>query len=1039
MNRTWFIALWLVLDLYLSSNAQIGHLRFEHLTANQGLSNHVVYDMLQDRQGYLWFATENGLNKYDGYTITTYHKTPGDTTSLAGNSIPKLFEDKDGTLWIGMMGQGLCKFDRRTEKFSCYTPNPLTLNQGSIRAIAEGQDGYLWVSNGRAELRRFDKKTGEYSRLNYATLFASRSANGTSETPVVNALYGDRTGTIWVCSEKGLHRMVSRSTGEGKPPRISFTTYRHRPMEASSLSHDQVWEVLEDHAGMLWVSTDGGLNRFDPKAETFALYRCESSSLTIGTAFNQHFRYLTEDQQGNLWMGTAHEGLFRLDPERKQFLQLLHKPNDPAGLSSNHIWSLLVDRSGILWVSSFGEGVDKANLNQQPFQHYQSLPFQPRSLSYKFVNAILEDRSGTLWVGTGNGLNQMNKQTGEFTHYKPDPTTSKSLPNPNVESMLEDRDGNLWIGNGGELVLFDRQKGEFTSLSNNTLRYPGLNGNTQLFFIYQDRQGLLWLGTHNGVKQFDVKTGKVVHYAYDPQNATGISDAWALSILEDRRGNLWIGTGSVALNRLDRRTGRFTQYRPDRHKPGSITSDGVPSIFQDTKGNLWFGTLGGGLCRFDYDKETFQAFTQADGLADNSVYSIEEDHLGQLWLSTSKGLSRFSFASKTFTNYDANDGIQSNGFRQVHYKGKDGTLYFGGDNGFTAFDPRKLTKNRHVPSVVITQIKLFDKSMPGKGGAGQIDLNYDQNSLSFEFAALDYNNPSKNSYAYQLVGLEKNWVQSGSRRYVSYTNLDPGTYTFRVKGSNNDGVWNETGTAIQVIIYPPWWNTTWFRLLAGVCTTFLIGASIRLYTRARLRRQRSGMKQVLQAQEEERQRLAADLHDDLGATLSVIKGQLQTLHRSVEGLETPIHLMEKAIVDLRHISHHLMPPEFVKIGLAEAIREVIRRAEINSDIHFLFIPFGEERRLDDETELTIYRIAIELINNAIKHAKACQITIQLIFYPQYVSLLIEDDGRGYSIETQNERAGIGLRNIRSRVAYLGSKLIVDSGEGGTTITLEVPY
>jgi ligand-binding sensor domain-containing protein/signal transduction histidine kinase len=1040
MNRTWFIALWLFLGLIVSSKAQTVPLRFEHLTSNQGLSNHIIYDILQDRQGYLWFATENGLNKYDGYSITTYHKTPGDTTSLAGNAVPQLFADIDGDIWVGMMGQGICRFDRRTEKFTCYAPHPLTLNQGTIHTMAQDQAGYIWVSNGRAELRTFNKQTGEYSRINYADRLAFRSASGKIVPPIINTIYGDRKGAIWLCSDKGLYRMTSKSAGKGKSPHVSFKAYRHNPADARSLPHNQVWEAFEDHAGGIWVSTDKGLCRFDPQTQAFTLFLCSlKSTLAIGTALNQHFRYLTEDQQGNLWMGIAHEGMFRLDPKRRQFTQLMHDPVDPFGLSSNHVRSLYIDRSGLLWVGTFGEGIDKANPNQQPFRYYRPVPFQSNSLSYKFVSAILEDRSGTLWVGTGNGLNRMNRQTGEFAHYQADPGNPKGLPFMNVEAMLEDRDGNLWVGSKGELVLFNRKTGEFTCLSKDTLRYPGLSGNTQLFFIYQDKPGLLWLGTHNGVKSFNPKTGKVVHYAYDPQNAKGISDGFAMSMLEDNRGNLWIGTGSVALNRLDRRTGRFTYYRPDRNKPGSITSDGVPSIFQDSKGNLWFGTLGGGLCRFDYSTERFQAFTQADGLADNSVFSIEEDDQGYLWLATSKGLSRFSVADRTFTNYDENDGLQSNGFRQAHCKGKDGMLYFGGDNGFTAFDPRRLTTNRHIPPVVITQVKLFDKAMPGKMQASQIDLNYNENFLSFEFAALDYNNPSKNRYAYQLVGLETDWVKSGARRFVSYTNLDPGTYTFRVKGSNNDGVWNENGAVIQLVIHPPWWRTTWFRLLAVVSLVLLVGASIRFYTRDKLRRQRSNMKRVLQAQEEERQRLAADLHDDLGATLSVIKGQLQTLHQPFDGLDAPIQLMEKAIVDLRHISHHLMPPEFVKLGLTEAIREIVRRAEASSAINFLFISFGQERRLDNETELTIYRIAVELINNAIKHAKARQITVQLIFYPQYVSLLVEDDGRGYSSVAGPEQMGIGLRNIRSRVTYLQAKLIVDSGEGGTTITLEVPY
>ncbi|WP_229368215.1 ligand-binding sensor domain-containing protein [Fibrisoma limi] len=1037
MIRTWWIALWLLLVVAASGKAQPTQLRFEHLTVNQGLSNHLIYAMLQDSYGYLWFATDNGLYKYDGYTLVTYKKIPGDTTSLAGNSLPQLMEDRDGNLWIGMMGQGMCKFDRRTETFTCYPPTPLTLRQGSINSLCEDQEGFIWVTNGQAELRRFDKKTGTYSRINYASLLSEPSAEGKPITPIINTIYRDKTGYIWLCSDRGLYRMQVRTNGQGKPPQVSFTTYRHDSTKPGSLSHDKVWEAYEDRAGTLWVSTENGINRFDRKRETFTIFPYRQPPPQVNKAsINRHFRHFAEDQQGNLWLGCASEGLFRFDTKRMQFDRIRHNPVDRSGLSSDCVLSLLVDRSGLLWVGTYGKGIDIVNLTE-PFQHYEPLPYDTRSLHNEFVQTILEDRSGTVWIGTGFALNRLDQRTGQFVQYRHSPIDPTSLPNWNVEAMLEDREGNLWVASGGELALFDPKAGTFTCLSRQTKRYPGLSGQAAILTLYEDRQGLLWLGTTYGLKSFNPKTGQVVYYA--PQQKNGISDAHATSILEDDRGNLWIGTGSVALNRLDRKTGRFTYYRPDRHKPGSITSDGVPCITQDSKGNLWFGTLGGGLCRFDYRTETFQAFTQANGLADNTIFSITEDNQGNLWLATTKGLSRFSANRTTFSNYDVNDGLQSNGFRHAHCKAKDGTLYFGGNNGFTVFNPRQLTINRHVPPLAITQIKLFDTPLTGKTGTDTIELTYDQNFLSFEFAAMDYTNPAKNQYAYKLDGLEPDWVHSGSRRYVSYTNLASGTYVFRVRGSNNDGVWNDKGVALQVIIHPPWWQTTWFRLLAGLCFVLLAIASVRLYTRARLRRQRTNLKRVLQAQEEERQRLAADLHDDLGATLSVIKGQLQTLHRTHEGLEGPIQLMKKAIIDLRHISHHLMPPEFVRLGLVEAIREIVRRAEAGSDIRFLFISFGQERRLDHETELTIYRIAVELINNAIKHAGATQITIQLIFYPQYVSLLVEDDGRGYAITAQNEQFGIGLRNIRSRVAYLKSKLAVDSGEAGTTITLEVPY
>lgn len=1037
------ITLLSVFLLPLRSSAQSLPLRFEHLTVNQGLSNPIVHAMLQDSHGYLWFATDNGLNKYNGYTITTYQRIPSDTTSLVGNVIYQLMEDKEGYIWLGMGGQGICRFDPRTETFTGYGPTYHTLSEGTIYTMGEDREGYIWVSNWRDELRRFDKKRGTFSTFNYASLLAEKR-DGKFVTPVVTAIYSDRKGTIWVCSERGLHRMNLTSSSPDQPQHVRFTTYHHDPAIAQSLAEGKVWRVHETRSGILWVSTESGLDQFNPKTETFTHYRYGlDPARATNAAVNRSLLYMADDHEGNLWIGTPDQGLFRFDPVRGQFTRLVPNPGDPAGLSSIHIRSMLVDQSGLLWVGTWGEGIDKANPGGQSFAYYRPLPYHPHSLSYKFVSFIVEDRSGTIWVGTGDGLNRMNKQTGEFSHYRHQPNNPASLPRRNAEAMLEDRAGTTWVASGGELTLFNRRTGEFTCLTCNPRQYPGLGDNIQIMTIYQDKQGILWLGTTNGIKCFDIRTGNVIHYAYNPKDTTGISGAYAVALLEDNRGNLWVGTENKGLNRLNRKTGRFTHYRPNRLKSGSISSDGISSIFQDTKGNLWFGTTGGGLCRFDYEKETFQAFTKADGLADNSVFSIDEDNQGHLWLGTYKGLSRFSFETRTFRNYDVNNGLQNNAFRRPHCKGKDGMLYFGGDDGFTVFDPRKLTKNQHIPPVVITQAKLFDLPMPPVGGSSKIDLAYTENYLSFEFAALDYANPSRNQYAYQLMGVDKNWVYSGSRRYVSYTNLYPDTYTFRVKGSNNDGVWNQEGTFITVSIHPPWWQTIWFRLVAGLILILVVLASIRLYTLTKLRHQRNEMKRVLQTQDSERQRIAADLHDDLGGVIATINHQLTqiltatSLTELQEKLQQIRQVASQAGDKVRSVAHNLMPPDFQRLGLVESVQQLI--GSLN-DPRFQCVVSGEPKRLSADVELNAYRILSELIHNVQKHAQAQYVLVQLLFHPDTLSIVVEDNGVGSgSMKNEADQTGIGLKNISSRVNYLNANWHTDTSEQGTTTIIEIPY
>jgi signal transduction histidine kinase/DNA-binding response OmpR family regulator/streptogramin lyase len=548
---------------------------------------------------------------------------------------------------------------------------------------------------------------------------------------------------------------------------------------------------------------------------------------------------IAEDLKGNLWIGTR-EGLYKFDKERKVFTLYQHDPTDSASLTDNNIISLLIDRAGALWLTT-SMGIDKVDPNQKPFGVLRPNPLDPRSLSHRRISAICEDKSGTVWIGTmGGGLNVFDKKTNTFSHFRHDPKNGNSLRSDMVSAILEDSDGNLWIGNGEVLSVFNHKEKNFT---HTYLHHPFLPTNMwpSVFTIYEDRQQVLWLGTNNGMMSLDRKTGRTKHYPYDPDNPEGISDYWALAILEDSKGNLWIGAGSQALNKFERQTGKFFHFKHSSRKPGSIASNTVSSIYEDSKGNLWFGTGEGGLCRFDHATATFINYTEKQGLAGNAIYSIAEDNQGYIWLGTNNGLSRFSSATETFTNYDADDGLQSKLFTSLYtdgacFKGKDGRLYFGGTSGLNAFDPEAIRSNPYVPPVVITQFRLFDKPLPGKSEANEISLDYDQNFFSLEFAALNYTNPGKNQYAYQLEGVNKDWVSAGTNRLASFTNVAPGSYRFKVKGSNNDGLWNNYPTTLAIIIHPPFWRTWWaYTLYALLFVTGLVLARREVVRRERLR------------------------------------------------------------------------------------------------------------------------------------------------------------------------------------------------------------
>ncbi len=852
---SWCTSLLLIVWNSQEIHAQDEKLQFEHLTIEDGLSHNYVMSMIQDRKGYLWFGTSNGLDKYDGYQFTHYKFDPNDTTSLSKNIVITIWEDTKGIIWVGT-NESICKFDPCTEKFTrleMSEANPHAFK--FAQSFAEDKEGNIWIAGSfEGQLRRVSRKTGKFSATNYASILGHGSGNSFSFSLII--IFKDKGGTLWMGSSSGLHRLNLTSQGTGKASKVSFTHYRHNPADPFSISPGGVVGIYEDHKGILWLVTqDGVLNAFDRKSGKFTSHLPNQNKpfvihKLLGTS-------ITEDVAGNLWIGTF-SGLHKLDKERKKFTTYVHDQDDPSSLSNNFVFSALADRSGILWIGT-EDGITKLDPHLKPFRLYRHDPLKANSLSHNKVKAICEDKEGTVWVGTvGGGLNALNKKTGEFTRYRHNPKDAGSLRNDLVTAILEDKGGNLWIGNGEVLSRLDDKKKKFMHYR---LQHPFQKGtrNLPIFTMYEDRQGNFWLGTNNGLIKFDPKSGKTISYPYDPNHPEKISDWVVLCIQEDKEGDLWLGHGSMGLDRFNPKTGKFTKYVQDAQKRESISTNTVSSFYEDSKGNLWIGTDEGGLCQFNYSTETFTTFTEKQGLAGNSVYSILEDDEGNLWLGTNNGLSKFSPAGKKFTNYDATDGLQSNLFtpmvyEAVAFKGKDGTLYFGGNNGFNAFNPAAIRANTYVPPVVITQFRLFDKVISGKQEAKEIELAHDENFLSFEFAALNYTSSHKNQFAYQLEGVDKDWIYSGSRRFASYTDIGPGSYIFRVKGSNNDGVWNEEGASLQVTILPPWWRTWWAYGFYGLC--FLAGVfAVDRIQRRRLiekEREKAREKELAQAREIEK-------------------------------------------------------------------------------------------------------------------------------------------------------------------------------------------
>jgi ligand-binding sensor domain-containing protein/serine phosphatase RsbU (regulator of sigma subunit) len=805
---------------------------FEHISIERGLSQSIVEGIAQDQKGFMWFITEDGINRFDGYNFRIFKHNSNDPGSLSHNELKAICIDHLGSIWVGTFYQGLERFDRETERFTHFRHdpgNPRSLGSDIVRTIVEDRNGELWVGTTGGGLNRLDRTSGEFIHYRH-----DPGDPFTLSNDDVRATAVDATGALWVgTTGGGLNRL---DTASGR-----FTRYLHDLGNPRSLSSDDVRAILQDRRGNLWVGTyGGGLDRLDQESATFTHYRHDPRNpLSLGS---DSVLCITEDSTGTLWVGTDGGGLNRFDEQTGTFIRYLNDPNNRTSLSSNRVYSLFEDQSSVLWIGTYGEGLNKADLKKKNFLHFMSNPNARNSLNIDIVWSFWEDRPGNLWIGTNDGgLNRLDPARNSFISYRHHPANPNSLSHDSVRMVIQDRSGALWLAtNGGGLDRFDPATGRFSHFRHNP-EDPGSLSFDELRTVYEDRSGTIWVGTYGGgLDRLDSGTGRFAHFRHDPANPHSISNNYVRVICEDESGVMWIGTHGGGLNAFDRGTGVFTRYQNDPRNPRSLSNDYVFAIHPDKKGNLWLATYGGGLNKLDRTTGTFTQIRRSDGLPDDAVYGILEDNAGNLWISTNSGLCRYNPASGTFRNYTVEDGLQSNEFNGgAYYKSSKGEMFFGGVRGFNAFMPDQIRDNPFVPPVVITDFRLFNKVVPIGNYEGQrgilaksitfspsIVLSHRDQIISFEFSALHYASPVKNQYAYRMEGLSDDWIELGTRRFVMFTTLPSGKYVFRVRGSNSDGVWNQEGTSLAITVRPPWWSTRWafglYALLTGCVFTAIL-------------------------------------------------------------------------------------------------------------------------------------------------------------------------------------------------------------------------
>jgi signal transduction histidine kinase/CheY-like chemotaxis protein/ligand-binding sensor domain-containing protein len=770
----------------------------------------------------MWFGTQEGLNRYDGYQVVDYLHQPGDLYSLSDNRVRSLFEDQQGVLWIGTES-GLNKYDWKKDRFTGYQhkPNdPNSLSNNDVRAIYEDKAGVLWIGTRYGGLNRFNRQNQKFVRYqNNAHDPTSLSDN------YVTSIYEDRNRVLWIGTRGGLNKYDRHKD--------RFIRYQYNPNDPYSLSGDSVSAVYEDKSGRLWIGTENsGLNRFDGLKEQFIHYRKSPenpNSLTSDSIYS-----IFEDRAGMLWIGT-NGGLNRLLDEKKgNFLHYQSYLDDPDSLSNNWIRSIYQDAQGLIWIGTRGGGINILDKKKRKFNHYWSNLDDPNSLNDNTVFSIYQDSSGVVWIGTTEGgLNKFDRGSDTFTHFQARPNDTNSLSSDSIRAVSGSKTGMLWIGTqGGGLNQFDPETGTFIHYKHNPDDPHSISDNS-VTVLYEDQAGVLWIGTRRGgLNRFDPIAKRFNHYKSNPHGPHNISHNFITAIYEDQSGMLWIGTDEGGLNQFDREKDEFICYKNDANNPNSLSNNRIKSVYEDSKGVLWIGTRRG-LNKFERDKNQWSVYTVKDGLPDNMIYGILEDSQANLWLSTNKGLAKFNPQQGTIITYGVQDGLQGEEFNTgAYYKNPlTGEMFFGGLNGLNSFYPDQVKDNTYIPPVVITTIKTVNFPnglVKPVYGMKDIKLSHRDNSFSINFTALNFRNPEENQYAYRLEDVDPEWVYCGTQRSVSYNQLKGGTYIFRVIGSNDDGSWNREGASIKITIPPPFWGTWWFQFLVVIVLLAVIYSIHRL-------------------------------------------------------------------------------------------------------------------------------------------------------------------------------------------------------------------
>ena len=1058
--------------------AQSNNYTFQHLTPKQGLP-HLVYSALKDSTGFMWFATINGLYRYDGQHFKSYRYQPDDSSSISGNKISSfLFEDRDACIWVGTAANGLNKFNRNTESFQRFKHNPNdpgSLSSMHITKLFQDRSGTIWIASDKG-LNKYHPETQEFS------VYKPDPNHLNSNDNTIKSIYEDRDGILWVGTNGGIHHF-NRKTN----------TFR-KLNELSEIQVDYTYaafrDIIEDNAGIFWFGSNSGLIRYDKKTKQIKRYKHQENNPESIIDNDIQSIVINPDDGGNiLWMATT-GGLVSFDRRNEHFSSYIHDPQNSNSLGSNILWGAYLDRSGTLWISSENAGVDYIHLRKNPFLYYD-LKNSNGIVKMHSASSFCKDSNGKLWVGGFlGGLFQFDPQMKLISHQDFEGKLRKKVALNYVRCIYEDSEGTLWLGNsGGGTYKYNRLKKKFVQIP-----FEKNKSNT-VFRIFEDSYGILWISSDLGLLVKDNATGRIDYY-YDRNNSTiqsFVNNNY--KFYEDSEKCLWIsthGNGVFMLTPENRKNMLFTHFKHDPSNPNSISSNTVNTVREDVNKNLWLATSRG-INKYDRQQKQFKSVDSESGLGANYVYHLEADKSGKLFLSTENGLLLFDPSSSQREKskvFRTKDGLPFDDiFPYFFYKDKSGKFYMGGgkdsEKGFFVFNPDSLRKNEHTPPIVLTGFKIRNQAVKLDSSITelhQVNLKHNQNYFSFDFASLDYVNPTKNLYAFMLEGYDEDWIYPGNRGYANYTSVPPGDYTFRVKGSNNDGLWNEQGASIVINIAKPPWNTWWSNVIYAMVAFALFYA----WRRYDLKRQQ--LKQELEIEQLESERLTdldkiksrffANISHEFRTPLTLIIGPLAKLldKTSDKSCVEDLGIIQRNALRLQKLINQLLSLTKLESGnmklqtkeedLIPLIKGYIQSFSSLAKQKEITLSFKSRRKklsmLVDRDKLE--KIMFNLLSNAFKFTnKKGQIKIEVNTFTYLknnrpgIKIKVRDSGPGIaadriphifnrfyqaedSQQQMQEGTGIGLSLTKELVKLHLGKIWVDSVEGkGSVFSVFLPF